>query len=594
MAQKCSPFSSRIFEVLVALLVVVLHGCSGGAVANTSSIPDIASPAASPALTPASPLSKAAPASVPVLLRFEPPSVSASPAPAATPLVPRGVARRKPLYISSSNINITITVTPLGGAGTIFGPTGCTTGGCVVNFTALPGPNTIAFSLTDGSGNVLSSFSTIQVIQPNTLNTLNLTANPVVNSATLSLFASTINAGTPNSDVLTVNALDKDGNTIVGSANFVDVNGNPVALTLATANVQNGGRGTVTIKGPSRLTAPAQAAIYAYYDGGWLDHSAISVASSSSAVTALTGTTLTTTPASVEYTGFSANFDPWEITSGPDGNLWFTSGNKPRIGKMTLSGGINEYTAGINAGASQGGITAGPDGNVWFTEFNVPRLAKITPAGAVTEFPTGSGASFTVDITTGPDGNLWYTQQTPNAVGRITPGGTITPFTSGVTGNRPDGISPGPDGNLWYTDDISKKIGLMLPQGNATEFTYVDASGATNQNNGIITGPDGNLWFISASEKKIGKSTISGSTSMYSAGLGASPVIWYIIPGPDGNLYFTDSGNRSIGKITTAGAITEYGTGLPAGSQPIGLVVGRDGNIWFADYGHNSVGKFVW
>ena len=53
-------------------------------------------------------------------------------------------------------------------------------------------------------------------------------------------------------------------------------------------------------------------------------------------------------------------------------------------------------------------ITTGPDGNLWFTEFG--KIGRITPAGVITEFPILTANSAAVQITTGPDGKLWFTE----------------------------------------------------------------------------------------------------------------------------------------------------------------------------------------
>jgi len=59
---------------------------------------------------------------------------------------------------------------------------------------------------------------------------------------------------------------------------------------------------------------------------------------------------------------------PYQITAGPDGNLWYT-GFRDRIGRMTPLGVVTEFSEGISGGPYLGGITAGPDGNLWFTEY---------------------------------------------------------------------------------------------------------------------------------------------------------------------------------------------------------------------------------
>jgi streptogramin lyase len=96
-----------------------------------------------------------------------------------------------------------------------------------------------------------------------------------------------------------------------------------------------------------------------------------------------------------------------------DGNLWFTERDNPgRIGRITPSGTITEFTTGLTSNSRPWGITAGPDGNLWFTEQNSPsRIGRITPSGTITEFSTGLSTNGLLSgITAGPDGNLWFTE----------------------------------------------------------------------------------------------------------------------------------------------------------------------------------------
>src|SRR2546425_277776 len=84
-----------------------------------------------------------------------------------------------------------------------------------------------------------------------------------------------------------------------------------------------------------------------------------------------------------EFTIPTANSGPYEITSGPDGNLWFTEINTNKIGKITTAGVITEFTV-PTANSGPLGITTGPDGNLWFTEGG-GKIAKCTTAGRITE-----------------------------------------------------------------------------------------------------------------------------------------------------------------------------------------------------------------
>jgi len=86
-------------------------------------------------------------------------------------------------------------------------------------------------------------------------------------------------------------------------------------------------------------------------------------------------------------------------------------------------------------------ITTGPDGNLWFTESTLlqsprtGRVARIEPfePNTITEFPLPRVEVFPTAITPGPDGNLWFTTYSSVAVpsiGRIMPGSpnTIRPW----------------------------------------------------------------------------------------------------------------------------------------------------------------------
>ena len=86
------------------------------------------------------------------------------------------------------------------------------------------------------------------------------------------------------------------------------------------------------------------------------------------------------------------------------------------------SGVVTEFDAGISPNARLFGITSGNDGNLWFTEQLGNQIGRITPAGVVTEF--FDGLTFNADpsgIVAGPDGNLWFAEL-DGRIGRITTG----------------------------------------------------------------------------------------------------------------------------------------------------------------------------
>ena len=111
-------------------------------------------------------------------------------------------------------------------------------------------------------------------------------------------------------------------------------------------------------------------------------------------------------------------------------------------------------------------ITTGPDGNLWFTDTGADAIGRITPTGTVTIFG-GPGILAPSDITAGPDGNLWFTSPYTDTVGRITTAGVVTDFTD-PTISAPQGIVGGPDGNVWFTNLDS--IGQITPAGVVVEL----------------------------------------------------------------------------------------------------------------------------
>jgi streptogramin lyase len=268
------------------------------------------------------------------------------------------------------------------------------------------------------------------------------------------------------------------------------------------------------------------------------------------------------------------------ITTGPDGNLWFTSLSGGTVSRVTVSGSLTTFT--INPNAIIEGITAGPDGNLWFTDRSTPAIGRITPSGVVTEFFIDTNAE-PWRIAAGPDGNLWFTDRTPSRIGRITPLGAATFFPTLTPSASPLGISAGPDGNVWFTEQIGR-IGRITPTGSVTEFTTPTSN---SQPQAITTGPDGNLWFPEST--RVGRITPTGAITEFTIPGG---FFQGITAGPDGNVWFVSQTSTAINRITPAGAVTSFETGLPGVPNFFGITTGPDANLWVASATTTSLVKF--
>ncbi len=269
---------------------------------------------------------------------------------------------------------------------------------------------------------------------------------------------------------------------------------------------------------------------------------------------------------------------PNKITTGPDGNLWFTEDYGNKIARITPQGNITEFA--IPTVSNPKGITKGSDGNLWFIEQGIiPKIARITPQGNVTEFIIPTPHSFPDGIAAGDDGNLWFMEINANKIGRITPQGIFTEFAIPTPNSYSVNITNGPDGNLWFAEYTAAKIGKITTDGIITEFSI------SSWPMGITSGPDGNIWYTVPDSNKIGKMTLQGNITEYSLTTYGYP--WGITSGPDGNLWFTDPANNIVGRITPQGIITEFFTSSP----PYNITSGPDGNIWFTESTDNKIGR---
>ncbi len=294
--------------------------------------------------------------------------------------------------------------------------------------------------------------------------------------------------------------------------------------------------------------------------------------------------------------GITPGSRPHQITSGPDGALWFTEDSViGRLGRITTGGEVTEFFSLQTLGGGLSGIAAGSDGALWFTQNALADdIGRATPLGVVTKFSSGLTPGGTLrDIAEGPDGNLWATwSANPGRIVRITPSGTITEFTAGLQNNNaPTGIAAGPDGNVWFTEKSAPAtIGRITPAGVITEFR----SGLTNGSapEAIVAGPDGNLWFTQ--KDGIGRITPSGGITEFTAGVTPGSRPTGIAAGTDGNLWFTQAADPGrIGRITTDGVVTEFTAGLSTNASPQGIAAGPDGNMWFTERDGDRIGRIT-
>jgi streptogramin lyase len=256
---------------------------------------------------------------------------------------------------------------------------------------------------------------------------------------------------------------------------------------------------------------------------------------------------ITTSGKITEFTVPTANSMPYVITAGFHNDLWFLElGSTSKVGRVSTTGSFSEYTlpASIQSTLSQIAITSGTDGNIWFTEPAINKIGRITPTGVLTEFTVPTANSSPSGIATGPDGNLWFTELLGNKIGRITLAGVITEFTIPSAGSTPRSIVAGPDGNLWFTEGNVSKIARMTTAGVVTEFALPNACKPAH----ITVGGDRNLWFTDGCNK-VARMTTAGVLTEFPSPTGNSTP-FNITAGPDGAIWFTELTANKIGRIS--------------------------------------------
>src|SRR6185295_5258107 len=107
--------------------------------------------------------------------------------------------------------------------------------------------------------------------------------------------------------------------------------------------------------------------------------------------------------------------------------------------------GDNEATLISVHGTTLADLTTGPDGNVWFTGAEADGqgvVGNVTPAGEVATFELpGEGG----DIVAGKDGNLYVGGQ--DAIWRVSTAGNVSVALQGSF--KAESLTSGADGSLW-------------------------------------------------------------------------------------------------------------------------------------------------
>jgi virginiamycin B lyase len=170
------------------------------------------------------------------------------------------------------------------------------------------------------------------------------------------------------------------------------------------------------------------------------------------------------------------------ITFGPDGALWLMGVCETSylIERVSVNGNTTVFhqpprcippTYQFPVPYSQ--IIAGPDGALWFTTGQTS-IGRITTDGIVTEYTTPSGHEPT-SLTAGPDGNIWFAEN--DRVGVILLDQTPPVVTAQITGTQGN--------NGWYRSTVTVSWSVTDPESGIASSSGCGASVLTADTPGV-------------------------------------------------------------------------------------------------------------
>ncbi|MFI5300705.1 MAG: hypothetical protein ACHREM_21695 [Polyangiales bacterium] len=306
--------------------------------------------------------------------------------------------------------------------------------------------------------------------------------------------------------------------------------------------------------------------------------------------------------------------DPQFIVAGDNDDLWFTECQGNKIGRLTTSGALTEYTVPTAASCpweiAKSALATGTGGAVeafFFTERGGNKIGAVTATGDFVEFPIPTAGTCPSGLTTWPtDGRLWFTENcdvgwaAPDRIGSLDPYATpnIVEIPTQVGGASLTGIAAGSDGYVWYAVRAPSQgqIGRYKPSGGGSMCVVPEWESEPME---ITAGPDGRMWFTEYAGNAIGvvdpakfNCFPSPFTEFPLSASGSHPVGIAVGPPCDGTgraVWFAEEHGAKLGCVTTAGNIHEY----PVSSSAWGITEGPDGNLWFTEPAAHVVGRLL-
>lgn len=489
-----------------------------------------------------------------------------------------------------------------------------------------------------GAHALSTDVETDQAVLQNQNNTWGYTLLPVVDSVALDVSPETLVDGTAASGNVNVIVKDADGNVIIGGENFLDQNGEPLTITLAStsSHVTLGTTSFSASDGSENPQTGTYLSSTLSYDGtdmtaeSLVDPLTVSVGSASIGGS-IANFDLKFTKSStglgvpgVPQVGFqtSAASAPAAIAAGApgDSNVYVVENNA--IQQISTATGATGTTFTVT-GAALGDLVLGADNDLWFLDTATNKVGKFNPLTsgatidpAVAETASAAPATATHIVSAG-DGKI-YVGSTNGSIYSVAPqtmtysgevqyamnSGSIAAMASGLVVSNGGTYDPGVCATVGSNSGCFDVLNPGTPNhsdGTSTGFGWDGAAGA----NALAIGPDHLLYMGEG-----GQVEARALTCTVNASVGACLHPLYTYPasgnvsaltvGHDGTIWFVETAlnGNVIGHIQPGngaqGTVNEYGTQIfgsstpAAAAKPYGIALGADNNLWFTDDSVNS------
>ena len=283
--------------------------------------------------------------------------------------------------------------------------------------------------------------------------------------------------------------------------------------------------------------------------------------------------------------------EPFDITAGPDGSMWFTEFHADKIGRISPSGTISEYRV-PTPGAGPYQIAAGPGGTMWFTEYNTAKIGRVSRGGQVTEITLPEPSLGGDGITQGPGHTVWVADPAGYA-DTISVAGHISRTRLPGTGGVPFAILARAGGDAMvseFTGYFEHSRLLLDIQPGRPPATALMLPGTLSDIDALAAGPGESVWFTDFGASQIGELRPDGTVRLFpdqAAYAGLSD----ITRGPDDAMWYTEQAGL-IGRITANGTISQLALPEP-GSNPDGIAAGPAGTLWITNTGTGIITRIT-